>query len=189
MKQKLKKLLLLALTSFLLVSNPLSIQVQAAKAGSKQKPYSAYKSRIVDVYGARYYGRAKIKLLDYKDGNKAYKYLKKHGIKKKAGNSKEYVYLKFKIDYIEGEELLPADIILTPYSSYYDSECEKQLETKKVKCKDGVQDLTKTTIFPGESVICKQAFLIDSESLPITYMVYGYDDNGKPTETWFKTER
>lgn len=184
-----KKLLLLLLTLCLLASNVLSIQAQAAKVGSKQKPYSAYKSRIVDVYGARYYGKVRIKLLDYKDGNKAYKYLKKHGVKKKAGNSKEYVYLKFKVDYLEGQELLPADIILIPYSSYFDSECEERLKVKEVKCKDGVQDLTKTTMFAGESVVCKQVFLVDSESTPITYMVYGYDKNGKPTETWFKTER
>lgn len=190
MKRNFKKILLLALILCLAMSNTLSIQVQAAKAdGSKERPYSAYKSRVVDIYGARYYGKAKIKLIGYKDGNKALRYLKKNGVKKKPKSSKEYVYLKFKIEYIYGEELIPADLIITPYSSLFNSECNNQLKAKTVKCKDGIPDLAEALMYPGKSVICKQAILINSENTPITYMVYGYDDNGDPTETWFKTEK
>lgn len=191
MKEKLKKLLACVLTVCMVITvfAPMQTLAKAKENGSKEHPYSAYKPRTVDVYGARYYGRARIKLTDYKDGKKAYKYLKKNGVKKKAGNPKEYVYLKFKIDYIEGKELLPADIILSPYSSYFDSECEERLETKKVKCNDGVEDLTNVTMFPGESVICKQILLVDSGDTPVTYSIYGYDKNGKPMETWFKTKK
>lgn len=63
MERNFKKILLLALILCLSISNTLSVQVQAAKAdGSKERPYSAYKPRVVDIYGARYYGKAKIKL-------------------------------------------------------------------------------------------------------------------------------
>lgn len=190
MKKQLKKLLCSVLMVCMMLSLLAPVQVQAAKAdGSKERPYSAYKSHVVDIYGARYYGKAKIKLIDYKDGNKALKYLKKYGVKKKTKSSKEYVYLKFKVEYIYGDELILPDLIVTPYSSLFDSESGNQLEVKEVKCKDGIPDLIEASMYPGEIVICKQAILIDSGNTPITYMVYGYDDNGDPMETWFTTEK
>lgn len=190
MKRNFKKIALLLLMLCLITSNTLSLQVQAAKAnGSKERPYSAYKSRVVDIYGARYYGKAKIKLIDYKDGKEALKYLKKNGVKKKPKGSKEYVYLKFKIEYFYGDELIPADLIITPYSSFFDSECDNQLKAKEVKCKDEMPDLREALMYPGEIVICKQAILVDSNSLPITYGIFGYDNNGEKTETWFTTEK
>lgn len=190
MKRNFKKIALLLLMLCLITSNTLSVQVQAAKAnGSKERPYSAYKSRVVDIYGARYYGKAKIKLIDYKDGKEALKYLKKNGVKKKPKDSKEYVYLKFKIEYFYGDELIPADLIITPYSSFFDSECDNQLKAKEVKCKDEMPDLREALMYPGEIVICKQAILVDSNSLPITYGIFGYDNNGEKTETWFTTEK
>lgn len=157
--------------------------------GTKKNPYSAYDTYTTDIYGARYYGQAKVKLIDYKDGKEALKYLKKNGLKKNPGNSKEYVYLKFKIDYFYGQEEILADLVVNPYTCFYTSNSNKQIVWKNIKCNDGIKDTTEAEMFPGDSVVCKVILLVNSKEKPVTYKINGYDDNWKPTETWYTTKK
>ncbi len=192
MKNKFKKLLSLAivLCAALAVFSP--VQVQATRAnGTKKSPYSAYNARTVDVYGARYYGKFKVKLLDYKDGQDAFKYLKENGVNKNPGESKEYVYLKFKIKYVCGNEKVPLDLVINDYWGFFDSKSKKQLNGKSIKVKDGTKELSvNTALSPGKSVLCSKALLVKSGSTPITYRINtGYDNDYNPVEMWFTTKK
>ena len=157
--------------------------------GSKKKPYSAYETYTTDIYGARYYGKAKVKLIEYKDGKEALKYLKNHGLKKNPEKSKEYVYLKFEINYFDGQEEILADLVINPYTCFYSSNSNKQLKWNEIKCNDGVEYATKEEMSPGDKVICKAIFLVESKDKPVTYKINGYDKEWNPTETWFTTKK
>ncbi len=157
--------------------------------GSKKNPYSAYDTYTTDIFGARYYGQAKVKLIDYKDGKEALKYLKKNGLKKNPGKSKEYVYLKFKIDYFDGHEEILADLIVNPYTRFYTSNSSKQIQWSNIKCKDGTKDVAEVDISPGDSVTCKIIFEVNSKEKPVTYKIEGYDNDWNTTETWFTTKK
>ncbi len=66
MKNKFKKLLslVIALCAAMPVFSPIQVQALVKANGTKKSPYSAYNARTVDVYGSRYYGKFKVKLLD-----------------------------------------------------------------------------------------------------------------------------
>lgn len=192
MKSKTKKLLPAILTLAVVLSILFPIQTQAAKAdGSKKNPYSAYKSCKTDVYGASYAGEFKIRLVDYKDGKEALKFLKQNGVKKNPGKSKEYVYLKFKIKCISADEEVPADLILNEYSSFFDSKCKKQLKAEMIPVDDGNKELSyNTMISPGETVVCSIALSVKTGNTPITYRISaGYDKGYNEIEKWFATKR
>jgi len=173
MKSKTKKFLSAILTLAVLFSALIPIHARAAKEdGSKKNPYSAYKSCKTEVYGASYAGKFKIRLVDYKDGKEALKFLKENGVKKNPWKSKEYVYLKFKIKCISADEEVPADLILNEYSSFFDSKCKKQLKAEFIPVGDGNKELSyNTMISPGETVICSIALSVKSGSTPITYRI------------------
>lgn len=192
MKSKLKKFLFAILTMAVVFSVLIPIQAQATKEdGSKKNPYSAYKSCKTEVYGASYAGEFKIRLVDYKDGKEALKFLKENGVKKNPGKSREYVYLKFKIKCISADEEVPADLILNEYSSFFDSKCKKQLKAELIPVDDGNKELSyNTMISPGETVICSIALSVKSGSTPITYRISaGYDKNYNEIEKWFTTKK
>lgn len=157
--------------------------------GSKKNPYSAYDAHTTDIYGARYYGKAKVKLIDYKDGEKAFNYLKKNGVNKKIRDTQEYVYLKFKINYFYGEEEILADLVINPYTCFYTSNSNNQLEWVNIKCNDGTKDANKAEMSPGDTITCKVVLLIESEEKPVTYKISGYDKKWKPKDTWFTTKK
>lgn len=168
------------------------VQTQAAKAdGSKRHPYYAYKTCKTDVYGASYAGEFKIRLIDYKDGKDALKFLKENGVKKNPGKSKEYVYLKFKIKCLSADEEVPADLILNDYSSFFDSKCKKQLKTEVIPVDDGNKELSyNTMISSGETIICSIVLSVKSGSTPITYRIsVGYDEDYNEIEKWFTTKK
>lgn len=154
--------------------------------GTKKNPYSAYDAYTTDIFGARYYGQAKVKLIDYKDGKEALSYLKKNGLKKSLGKSKEYVYLKFKIDYFYGREEIPA---LLTIGRFYTSNSTKEIPWNEIKCNDGIKDFYTESMLPGNSVTCKIIFLINSKEKPVTYKIDGYDNDWNSTETWFTTKK
>lgn len=192
MKSKTKKLLSAILTLAVVLSILFPIQTQAAKAdGSKNNPYSAYKSCKTDVYGASYAGEFKIRLVDYKEGKEALKFLKENGVKKNPGKSKEYVYLKFKIKCISADEEVPADLILNEYSSFFDSKCKKRLKAEAIPVDDGNKELSyNTMISPGETVVCSIALSVKTGNTPITYRISaGYDKGYNEIEKWFATKK
>jgi len=192
MKSKTKKFLSAILTLAVLFSALIPIHARAAKEdGSKKNQYSAYKSCKTEVYGASYAGKFKIRLVDYKDGKEALKFLKENGVKKNPGKSKEYVYLKFKIKCISADEEVPADLILNEYSSFFDSKCKKQLKAELIPVGDGNKELSYNTMIPpGETVICSIALSVKSGSTPITYRISaGYDEDYNEIEKWFTTKK
>lgn len=192
MKTKTKKLLSAILALVVVFSLFSPIQVQAAKAdGSKKNPYSAYRPCKTDVYGASYAGKFSVRLVDYKDGKKALKFLKENGVKKNPGKSKEYVYMKFKIKCISADEEVPVDLILNEYSSFFDSKCKKQLKAKVIPVDDGNKELSyNTMISPGETVICSIALSVKTGNAPITYRISaGYDKEYNEIEKWFTTKK
>lgn len=187
-----KKLLSTALIMYMVISMFSPVLVMAAKAdGSKKNPFSAYKYCKTDVYGAAYAGEFKIRLLDYKDGEEAAKFLKENGVKKKLEKSKKYVYLKIKIKCLSADEEVPADLILNDYWSFFDSKCKKQLKTEVIPVNDGNKELSyDTLISPGETVVCSIVLSVKSGSTPITYRIAaGYDENYNPIEKWFTTKK
>lgn len=166
------------------------IKKKTPKKGTRANPLSAYNWNTVDIYGARYYGKFKIKLLEYKDGNEAFDYLSNHGANKKYKDSKEYIYLKFKINYIKGKEEVPVDLAINDYSDFFDYSSRQQLSCERIKYKDGTKDLNKTTVKPGKSVICSKAIVINKGNTPITYRALtGYDKKYNMIYTWFTTKR
>lgn len=191
MKNKMKKLLssILALCIVFAMASPLQAKGKAKGDGSRENPYSAYKTNTTDIYGVRYYGKAKVKLVGYKDGDRALKYLKKNGIKKNPGKSKEYVYLKFKINYFYGDEEILADLIFNPYTCFYTSNSRNQIEWKEIKCNDGIKDVSNASINPGETITCKAVFLVKSKEKPITYKIPIYDDEMNEKDVWFTTKK
>lgn len=191
MKNKMKKLLYVILVTCVAMAlfNADSSYAEAKGDGSVKNPYSAYKTRTTEIYGVKYYGKAKVKLVGYKDGDRALKYLKKNGLKKNPGKSKEYVYLKFKIKYFYGQEEIMADLILNPYTCFYTSNSKNQIEWIKIKCNDGIKDVSNASIKPGDTITCKAVFLVKSEEKPITYKIPVYDDEMNEKDVWFMVKK
>ncbi len=191
MKNKFKRLLSIIIIVCLILGVVPAERALAAKPnGSKENPYSAYKSRTIDVYGIRYLGKFKIKLLDCKSGKDALKYLKENGVSKKPGNSKEYVYLKFKIRYLSGDEEIYADSVINDYWGFFDSKSKKQIKGKSISVDDGTKDVSDVLLHPGDSAICSKALMIKSGNTPITYRISaGYDENYREIEKWFTTKK
>lgn len=162
--------------------------------GSRLSPLYAYQPYTTDVYdGATYLGTFTIELLDYKDGDSAYNYVA--GDFNPIPNSlQEYIYLKFKLSYINGSGGNPvkADNIVNYYSGLFDSST-----TRNINCIDwahsfeSIEDMVNVNLYPGGSAECSKAILINKGDTPVVYRIQtGYNTlTNTAIYTWFSTQR
>lgn len=160
--------------------------------GSKENPLSAYTPYTTDIYDYETnIGKFTIQLLDYKDGQDAYGYVMKNEINDEPTESQEYIYVKFKIDYLSGQKEVSATEVVNHYSNFYNSVSNYQLENNGWGFGfEDVEDMVNISLYPGGSAICSKAIIVRSGNTPITYRIQtGYDrKNYVPIYTWFTTK-
>ena len=164
----------------------------AVGTGSREKPLSAYNAYTTDIYNySDYLGKFTIQLLDYKDGQEAYNYVHT-GYEEPLKASQEYIYVKFKIDYISGKKEVSATDVVNHYSDFYNSKANYQLENESWTFGfEDVTDMVDVSLYPGGSAVCSKAIVIRSGNTPITYRLQtGYNEEEyEQTYTWFTTAK
>lgn len=161
--------------------------------GSRTKPLSAYNAHTTDIYDyGDYVGKFRIQLLDYKDGEEAYNYVMKNDSNTEPTESQEYIYVKFKIDYISGSKQVGASDVINHYSNFFNAQSNYELDNIDWGFSfEDVDDMVNVSLYPGGSAICSKAILIKKGHTPITYRLEtGYDKNNyEKTYTWFTTKK
>ena len=161
--------------------------------GARENPFSAYQKHTVNIYYfEEYIGKFKIQLLDYKSGKEAYDYVMQNEYNSKPTSSQEYIYVKFKIDYISGKKQVNATDVINHYSDFFNSKSNYQLDNIGWGYGfEDVDDMVDVSLYPGGSAICSKAIIVKKGNSPITYRIQtGYDTKNYEREfTWFTTKQ
>lgn len=171
-----------------------SVTVKSATStdGTRTNPISAYKAYTTDIYDYwTYLGKFTIQLLDYKDGEEAYDYVMKNASNSEPTASQEYIYVKYKITYLTGENEVKATDIVNHYSGFFNASGNYQLDNIDWGYGfEDVDDMVNVSLYPGGSAICSTAIIVKSGNTPITYRLQtGYDKTKyEPIYTWFTTK-
>ena len=158
--------------------------------GSRKKPLSAYEKYkdIIYDYGTLL-GKFSIELLDYKDGREAFSYLKsfdKYDLLDYPGNNQEYIYFRFRIEYLEGTKQVDAHEVFNYYSNIFNSSRTLALENLDWDYpENGIEDMVNVSMYPGAVVECQKAILVRGGNTPVCYRLQT-EENGY---TWFTTKR
>lgn len=163
--------------------------------GSRLSPLYPYQPYTTDVYdGSTYLGKFTIELLDYKDGSVALNYVSKNEFNPIPGSEQEYIYLKFKLNYLTGTGGTPVSAydILNPNANLFDSSGTRNIDSIDWAFNfESIKDMIDVTLYPGGIAECSKAILIDGGNTPITYRIQtGYNETTyKPIYTWFSVEK
>lgn len=162
--------------------------------GTRENPYSAYDWHTVNLCfndGSKA-GKFKIKLLDYKDGKEAKKFIKNSDAYDEIKNSEECVYMEFSIKYISGKEEVNLISLLYMDGDIYNSKSNQHMWIKQLYgYKSDLDWLSSTSLYPGGSTRCYEAFTLKKGNTPITYRIPTGIDwiKGEKTYTWFTTKK
>lgn len=162
--------------------------------GTRENPYSAYDWNTVNLClndGSKA-GKFKIKLLDYKDGKEAKKFIKKADKYDEIKNSEECVYMEFSIKYISGKEEINLISLLYMDGDIYNSKSNQHMWIKQLYgYKSDLDWLSSTSLYPGGSTKCYEAFTLKKGNTPITYRIPTGIDwiKGEKIYTWFTTQK
>lgn len=171
-------------------SDTLNVNVYE-NVGKREKPISAYKETIVELYDYdEKIGDFKIQLLDYLNGDNVPQSILKDEFNDQPTSSQEYVYLIFEIEYLRGEKEVSTMEVINYLSNFFNAQSNVKLEPKGYAYNTDDLDLSYNTIlYPGGSVKCSQAFIYEKKDLPLTYRIEtGYDyENSDYVYTWFTT--
>lgn len=159
--------------------------------GSRENPLYAYESYITDVYDYdTYIGKFEIQLLDYKHGQDAYDYVMKNEYNTEPTSSQEYIYIKFKINYLSGSRQVDASDVINHHSNLFNSDANYQLDNIDWGYGfEDVDDMANVSLYPGGSTICSKAIIVRTGNSPITYRIQTGYNNQKYERvfTWFTT--
>lgn len=190
MKKEIAKKVFFIFIGVLFFLIPIKANAESQR-GSRENLLYAYEAYTTDVYDYEtYIGKFKVQLLDYKDGKEAYDYVMKNEYNEKPANSQEYIYLKFKIDYISGSKQVDATDVINHYSNLFNSSANYQLDNIDWGYGfENVDDMVNVSLYPGGSSICSKAIIVKSGNSPITYRIQtGYNNKTyEPIFTWFTT--
>ncbi len=170
---------------------PTQQKPEAPQLGSRENPRSGYTAFVTDMYDfGDCIGRFRIQLLDYKDGQDALNLVMKNGYTDMPSETQEYIYFKFKIDYISGNEQVSASDIFNYHSNIFNSERNYKINNIGwAHGYDDVEDIDDVSLYPGGSAVCSTAILIKKGHTPVTYRLEtGYDEKIGDIYTWFKTK-
>lgn len=160
--------------------------------GGRLNPISGYKEYITDVYDYRYLGRFKIQLLDYKDGDEAWEYIRKNNeYADFPTNSQEWIYLKFKLNYINGNGQISAENIVNRFSNIFNFNSNHMVENISWAYNfEDSEDIGDIYLYPGGSSVFSTAILVKSGNTPITYRIQtGETNEYNDGYTWFTTKK
>ena len=158
--------------------------------GSRQKPLSAYEeyTDVIYDYGLLL-GKFRIQLLDYKDGEDAFSYLKsydKDDLIDRPGYGQEYVYFRFRLEYREGSKEVEAHEVFNHYSNIFNSSRTLALDNIDwAYPENGIEDMVDVSMYPGAVVECQKAILVRGGNTPVCYRL----QTGENSYTWFTTKR
>ncbi len=191
MKRTIAKNTLLIFVGIFLLLIPIKSNAEPAR-GSRENPLYAYESCTTDIYDYdTYIGKFEIQLLDYKDGQDAYDYVMKNEYNTKPTSSQEYIYLKFKINYISGLKQVDISDVINYHSNLFNSDANYQLDNIDWGFDfEDVDNMTDVSLYPEGSAICSEAIIIRAGNSPITYRLQtGYNSKKyEPIYTWFSTD-
>ena len=158
--------------------------------GSRQKPLSAYEeyTDVIYDYGVLL-GKFRIQLLDYKDGEGAFSYLKsfdKYDLIDVPQYGQEYIYFRLKIKYLEGSKQVEAHDVFNHYSNIFNSSRTLALDNLDwAYPENGIGDIVNVSMYPGAEVECQTAILVRKDNAPVCYRL----ETGEGSYTWFTTQR
>lgn len=110
----------------------------------------------------------------------------------KPKSSQEYIYLKFKVNYISGSKQVDISDLINHYSNFFNSEANYKLNNIDWRYNfEDIDDMGDVSLYPGGSAICSKAILVKAGHSPITYRIQtGYDKKKYEEKyTWFTTEK
>ena len=154
--------------------------------GTFTNPLNGYDKFTADFFNyGDPLGEFTVQLADYREGDDAWKIVKKNRKNKQPRNGQQYIYLKFIISNVNGKTTDGADIV-NFFTHLYLNDGD-QIEAlgwgsgyENIPCISGTQ------IARGESRVCSVAILFDQETKGILYKLEtGQDDSGNSVYTWF----
>lgn len=157
------------------------------KAGSKTNPISAYKNYTFNYYEeGKKKGKFTFQLLRFASGDEAADLAANNSANLTPTENQEYIYFKFKIKYVSGDQTIKAKDIFNYYYNIYGNNSTKQINNIDWGFFfENVDDLGTTLLSPGNEVTCAKAILVTKGYYPITYRI----QTGKNSYTWFTTEK
>lgn len=161
-------------------------------SGDREKPLSAYEPVSLKYYQyGSYIGKFQIQLLEYMDGDEAENYLK-NNFNPELRSDEQFVYFKFKVKYLEGEDEVKASDIINDFSNFYNSSSTKQINSNDwAFIDDGVESMINISLYPGGEAVGYFTLITKKGDTPLTYRIEtGYDKNSYETAyTWFTTKK
>lgn len=165
------------------------VKVRAAAKGTRSNPRSAYSANTITYYQeGKKIGKFTLKLLRYESGDAAAEMVKNNSTNPVPEANQEYIYFRFQIHYISGDQTVNARDVFNYYYNIYSNNSTVQLKNIDWGLSfETVDDLGVTTLSPGNKVTCAKAILVNKGSSPVTY----YIETGKSPNsyTWFTTAR
>lgn len=160
---------------------------RSGKKGSRTNPISAYKKNTFNYYEeGKKKGKFSMKLLSFISGDEAAEMAKGNTANLAPESDQEYIYFKFQIQYLSGDQTINAKDMFNYYYNIYDYTGKKQQNNLDWGFFfEPIDDLGETILSPGNKVICGKAILIKKGNQPIIYRI----QTGKNSYTWFTTEQ
>lgn len=153
--------------------------------GTKASPKSAYNTNTFNYYEeGKKKGKFSMKLLRFESGESAALLAKNNSSNPVPESNQEYIYFKFQIRYISGNQSIDAKDIFNYYYNIYGNNSTKQMTNLDWGFFfEPVSDLGTVLLSPGNNVTCAKAILVEKGCAPITYRI----QTGKNSYTWFTT--
>lgn len=168
------------------------VKVKPDSKGTMQNPKSAYSSNTVTYYQeGKKIGKFTLTLLQFESGETAAAMVKNNAANPVPGEDQEYIYFKFQIQYLSGNQTVNARDIFYYYSNIYGASSIGASSMIPLKNLDwafsfeAVDDLGVITLSPGNKVTCSKAILVSKGYTPVMYSI----PTGKDSFTWFTTAR
>lgn len=169
------------------LSCKITIKKRPLGKGTKASPKSAYVSNRFTFYEeGKKMGSMSMKLERFESGDAAAELAAGNSTNPTPSDRQEYIYFRFKITYHSGNQTINAKDVFNYYYNIFGNNSTKQLTNLDWGFFfEDVDDLGKTLLSPGNTVVCSKAILVEKGTSPITYRI----QTGKNSYTWFTTEK
>lgn len=165
----------------------ITVRKPAIGKGTKTSPRSAYAANTFTFYEeGKKIGTISMKLERFASGEEATALSRSNSANPTPTAQQEYIYFKFKINYLSGSQTIKAKDVFNYYYNIFGNNSTKQMTNLDWGFFfENVDDLGQTLLSPGNSIICSKAVLVTKGCGPITYRI----QTGKNSYTWFTTAK
>jgi hypothetical protein len=155
--------------------------------GTKANPLSGYDKFTFNYYEeGKKKGKFRIQLLLFTSGDEAAQMAANNSTNPVPEENQEYLYFKFQIHYLSGDQTINARDVFNYYYNIYGENSTVQMKNLDWGFFfEPVDDLGTTELQPGNNITCSKAVLVNKGYGPITYKI----QTGKNSYTWFTTEQ